>query len=390
MATLDNQIIAFDTGLGKTLTAVAGLVAKKRISEKNIKTIYVCPLKGLNQVYNTFRKYSKLRVQKLTGSNSGVNYLLNNFDRDVDVLLINYEAFDNPQVLAVVHQLVLTGIFNTVIADEAHTFANIHESSRNFFIATLLMKMEHQYILTATPIISDKKQYANLIALTRRELESLSQVSSAVNAGTYQHDSVRNFVQFKERDSSYTAKLHRIDCIETVYDTTYGTEIFTYTRGYKNYHAEVKLVELIQANTGKLLIFSHLTKHHNYLYDVATSLGRRVGIISGNTDTSAQDKFNNDELDCIIFSIPTELNLPADEIILYDWTSLAHQAIGRGIRSYEVDNYTAHFIVSNAEKEVSLFQNTVLKNAMYLKEAFGKDINQILELDEKYCKDPEV
>lgn len=390
MAVQDTQILAFDTGLGKTLTAVAGLVAKRRYTEENFKTIYLCPLKGLNQVYETFKKYSTLRAVKLSGKDADLKSFIRDFETDIDVLLVNYEAFDNPLTLRVLHQLTLTKTFKCIIADEAHTFSNIHKSSRNFFIGTLITKMDYRYLLTATPIISDKRQYGNLIALTKGELEGLSQINSAVMAGSYTHEQAPNFVQFKERDTSYIAELHRVDNEGDIYGSTYGTEIFKYTRGRNNIHVEKKLIELITNAKRKLLIYSHLTVHHAYLREIAESLGRKVGVISGSTDTRDQGRFNNNEIDCVIFSVPTELNLPADEIIMYDWTSLAHQAIGRGIRSFQVDNYKAHFIVTTEPKEVSLFQNTVLKNAMYLKEAFGKDIEQILELEEKYGGKPDT
>lgn len=380
IAVQDYQFLSFDTGLGKTMAMVAGLVAKKNMGT-DIRVILLCPLAGMKQVENTIRSHSHLTTKTLTGSEEGLKDFARNFNASADVLLVNYEAFDNPDVLQVVHTLVVGGYFNTVVLDEAQNIANIYTSNRNFFIANIVLKMKYKYMLTATPIISEMEQYANLIALMTNKLDDLGSIIHRVKAGEFSHERVPNLVQYKEREVGYTVKLHRTPEVK-VTGTSYGTEIFKYTRGNNNKDLESKLSEIIKNTKGKILIYSHLKQNHQYLHDLATSLGRKVGIIAGGSKKSiVQDAFNNDELDCVVFSIPTELNLPASAIIMYDWTSMAHQAIGRGIRSESAKDYVAHIFLSETEKEVSLFNNTVLKNSIFLSQAFGKDIEPLLALN---------
>lgn len=379
IALLDNQLLAFDTGLGKTVSVLAGLVAKRN-SGTNIRVLLLCPLAGMNQVYSSIRKFTNLRAIKITGSQKGLDAFTNRLNADVDVVLCNYEAFDNKECLEIIHELVTNDYFNTIVLDEAHTMANIYTSNRNFFIANVVQRIKYKYFLTATPIVSEIVQYATLIALMTDSLHELGSLNNRVKGGEYSQERVPHLVQFKEREAGYKVQLHRTPPVKFT-GTSYGTEIFKYTRGSKNKELELKLKELVSSTDGPLLIFSHLKSNHRYLSELATSLGRRVGVISGDTDKDkVQGEFNAGLLDCIVFSIPTELNLPAKAIILYDWTSMAHQAIGRGIRSESAEGYTAHIFLSDTEKEVSLFNNTVIKNSVYLSQAFGKEITELLKL----------
>lgn len=382
IALRDYQLLAFDTGLGKTVALLAGLVAKRNYGVP-VRALILCPLAGMEQVYNSIKKYTDFKAVKLTGSEKGIHSFIRNLDEGVDIVLCNYEAFDNPKVLKVMHEINKMEYFNTIVLDEAHTIANIHTSNRNFFIGTLVRKVRFKYFLTATPIISEINQYATLIALMKDELHELGSLVSRARAGYFTHERVPHLVQFKEREVGYKARLHKFPEVKFT-GTSYGTEIFKYTRGPKSKDVEEKLKEIITNTEGKILIYSHLKANHKYLAEVAESLGRKVGIISGDTSKSdVQEQFNNGELDCVVFSIPTELNLPASAIILYDWTSMAHQAIGRGIRSESAEGYEAHIFLTNTEKEVSLFTNTVMKNSIYLSQAFGKDIEPLLNLEVK-------
>lgn len=379
IALTDTQLLAFDTGLGKTVSVLAGLVAKRNYGTK-IRVLLLCPLAGMQQVYSSIRQFTNLRPVKLSGSKRGLEKFVSTLDEDVDIILCNYEAFDNISCLEVIHELVTKEYFNTVVLDEAHTMANIYSSNRNFFIANVVQKIKYRYFLTATPIISEVVQYSILLALMTDELHNLGSLNYRVKAGEFAHSKVPHLVQFKERDSGYEVQLHKSKGVKFT-GTSYGTEIFKHTRGGKHKEIEDKLKEIIKETDGSILIFSHLKSNHNYLVNVATSMGRRVGVISGDTDKNrVQEQFNSGLLDCVVFSIPTELNLPAKAIILYDWTSMAHQAIGRGIRSENAEGYIAHIFLNENEKEVSLFNNTVMKNSLYLSSAFGKYIEELLKL----------
>ncbi|MFF2798112.1 SNF2-related protein [Lysinibacillus xylanilyticus] len=380
IALLDQQLLAFDTGLGKTISVLAGLVAKQNYGEK-LKVLFLCPLAGMNQVYDSIRTFTKFRAVRLTGSEQGLNSFAGNLDAGVDIVLCNYEAFDNQVVLEIIHELLAREYFNCVVTDEAHTYANIYTSNRNFFIANVIQRIKYKYFLTATPIISDIAQYSVLLGLMLDKLDEFGSLNHRVKAGEFAHDRVPNLVQFKEREAGYKVQLHKFPSIKFT-GTAYGTEIFKYTRGSNHGEVEWKIKEIISQTKGNVLIFSHLKSNHTYLAEVARSMGRNVGIISGDTnkDQTLKD-YKAGLLDCVVFSIPTELNLPAEAIILHDWTSMAHQAIGRGIRSESAEGYTAHILLSETEKELSLFQNTVLKNSLYLSQAFGKDIQQLLELN---------
>lgn len=380
VAESNTQMIAFDTGLGKTMAIIAGLVAKRNKGHR-VRVLYLSPLRGLEQVKQTFKKHTNFRVTSVSGAEK-VKAVQEQIDTSADVVLVNYEAFDNPNVLELIHYLNQAKFFTTVVADEAHTFANIYTSNRNFFISTIFTSIPYRYILTATPIISKQLQYASLLALMYNDLNNLGSIHKRVKAGAFTHDKVPHIIQYQERKVGYKVQLHVLPEQKTA-RAMYGMEVFRYTRGAKIKPVEDRMRELIRNGGEKLLIFAHLKENHQYLKSLAESEGRRVGIISGDRPhEKVQKDFNAGHLDCVVFSVPTALNLPASNIIMYDWTNLAHQAIGRGIRSEEVGDYTAHFILTKTEKELSLFKNTVIKSTVFLSESFGKDIEPLLNLRE--------
>lgn len=379
MCLMDYQLISFDTGLGKTIAMLAGLVAKHNSGIK-LRILLLCPLAGMNQVYDSINTFTRFKATRLSGSAAGMDRFHKQVTPDTDIVLCNYEAFDNPECLDLIRTLVQGEFFNTIVLDEAHVMANVYTSNRNFFIANVVVSMKYRYFLTATPIISDVQQYATLIALLYNDLGNLGTYINRVAGGEFAVERVPNLVQFKERDTPYEAKLHLVDGIKYS-STCYGSEIFKYTRGEKATAVDLKLRELIADAPERLLIFSHYKMHHKYLADLCESLGRKPGVISSDTNKAkVQEEYLTGLLDCIIFSIPTELNLPADSVIMYDWTCMAHQAIGRGLRSDKTDGYTAHFIVTDSEKELSLFDNTVVKNSLLLSQAFGKDMTRLLKM----------
>jgi superfamily II DNA or RNA helicase len=381
MCLMDYQLISFDTGLGKTVAMLAGLVAKSN-SGTPLRILLLCPLAGMNQVYQSIKDFTHFRVTRLSGSAKGMEHFHKQITPDTDIVLCNYEAFDNLECLDLIRMLVQGNFFNTVVLDEAHVIANIYTSNRNFFIANVVVRMQYRYFLTATPIISDVQQYATLIAMLYGDLPNLGTYINRVTGGEFAVERVPNLVQFKERDTQYEAKLHVVDGVRYK-GTCYGSEIFKYTRGEHATAVDNKMKELVADAPRRLLIFGHYKMHHKYLADLCAGLGRKVGVISSDTNKAKiQEEYLAGLLDCIIFSIPTELNLPADSIIMYDWTCMAHQAIGRGLRSDKTDGYVAHFIVTDSDKELSLFDNTVVKNSHLLSQAFGKTMTQILQMEE--------
>lgn len=381
IALVDYQLLSFATGMGKTVSVIAGLEAKRRLG-KNIRILYLCPLAGMKQVKRTFQNHTTFNILTLTGSAEGMESFNKKVNPDVDVLIINYEAFDNPQCLELVKELVHQEVFNTAVCDEAHVFTNIYSSNRNFFIANVITRMTYRYFITATPLISDSIQYATIIALMYNDMPRVNHYLNQIKDGSYQVGRVPHLVQFKEREKEFDTELHLIDAPD-YNKTCYGVEIFKHTRGGKIPAVEQKVKELVASEQGNILIYCNYKFHHKYLENMCRALGKSVGVISSDTDKEkVQSDYLEGKYNCIIYSIATELNLPADSVIMYDWTSMAYQAIGRGTRKETIDGFKAHFILTSCNKEVSLFQNTVIKNSKLLADSFGKRIEQLLSLDQ--------
>lgn len=144
----------FEMGTGKTLTAIKML--EKKMEEKKLRTLILCPPIVIQNWVNEFRKYSKSlvvshHVVPLTGS--GMVRRKTFKEKVIEgpgiIVVTNYESLLMQQVflsLAAWKPQVL-------ILDEAHKCKDI-KAKRTQLATEIADKAEHKILLTGTPVLN--------------------------------------------------------------------------------------------------------------------------------------------------------------------------------------------------------------------------------------------
>lgn len=367
----NQQLIMFETGLGKTLATVAGL--QMRMNAKlSKKILWLSPLDTIKQTTSTFSQYTKMTDRVLTGTSQ---HLYDREDSSVDIYFINFEAFDNISILEWIYNKYRA--FDTVVVDEAHYIANPFSSNRNGFIWWMICQITNRYILTATPVISKVDQYASLWCLMDKSLKNFMNYRAQIHTKKLLPELHPKIICYKQRNVTIPIE---VICFEEHIDRTrlHGSALFKDTRCFPNARSDQILLELIsKEKLNHFLIYSNIVDHHKPLKQLIEShTGRKVDILNGTTKQKSivQGKFNKNEIDVLIYSVNVGIDLPADAVIFYEWDVYAAQSLGRAIRKESVpENFKAWFII-NTLYESDMFENTVMKTGLLNEKALDKNL----------------
>lgn len=366
-----SHFLVYDTGRGKTITAAVG--TQREHSKGNKKTLWLAPLSVMEQTRKTLDK-STLLHKSIQGTEASIYQALRTEPDSFDVLLVNYEAFDHISVLELFRLYSLMGTFTHVVLDEAHLVANPHRSDRSGFLFNLALNIEKKTFLTATPLISQIDQFAHLISLAKNSPQHLFTYRREIQNQEYWDGRHPDLLSFSRREDDVPQILVEIGSRKEIKHVAPGGTIFKYTRTKNSLRRLKDLIELNESEgREKGIIHSSLTEHHPKLLDfLERELCKRVVIISGKTNSNkALRQWNSGEFDIAVYSIHSGIEIPADYCIMWDWGVFAKQAIGRGLRTEQVGDYVAYFMVSDHPQELSYWENTKIKVDRLLKTAIG-------------------
>lgn len=367
----DSHILVYDTGRGKTVTAVVG--TQREHMKGNRKTLWLAPLSVMDQTRKTLDK-STLMYKSIQGTETSVYQALRTEPDSFDVLLVNYEAFDHISVLELFKLYSIMGTFTHIVLDEAHLVANPHRSDRAGFLFNLALNIKKKTLLTATPLISQIDQFAHLIALVKNNPQHLFTYRREIQNQEYWEGRHPDLLSFSRREDDIPQILVEIGSKKEIKHVAPGGTIFKYTRSKNSLR---RLKELIEHNESEgrknCIIHSSLTEQHPKLKAfLEKELGKKVVVVSGKTNSNkVLQQWRNGEFDIAVYSIHSGIELPADYCIMWDWSVFAKQAIGRGLRTEQVGNYIAYFMVSDHPQEQSYWENTKIKVDRLLKTAIG-------------------
>jgi superfamily II DNA or RNA helicase len=361
----------FETGLGKTLTTIAGLIMRKN-SGRSKRILWLSPLDILEQTWSVFRRNTSFKSTMITGTSRGMR------KRDmssIDVTFMNFEAFDERHILEWMTDAYAD--FDTVVVDEAHMIANPFSSNRNGFLWWLAGRVQNTYLLTATPVISRIDQYAGLICCLTGTLKDLLSYRSQIHQKKWLPGTHPNLISYKQRNAVIPIEVIEFE-EEIRRSRVHGTALFKDTRNRDTEKPYQILSSIIRENELKhFLVYSNLTEHHKELQDfLEADTGLRVSVMSGDTKdkSGTQKAFNAGEIDVLVFSTTSGRDLPAESVIFFEWDVYASQSLGRAVRSKEVRKDFIVWFLVNTLYETDMFRNTVIKTGLLNEKALGKNI----------------
>lgn len=372
----NRHLIAYDTGMGKTYTGLS--VVYNKVAD-GYKYIWFGPLSVLKGTLKDVQSKTDLKVKLISKAGFDDTY---ETLKDYDILLVGFEAMDYNDVRSVISELWLKEVFTGLVIDEVQLISNVNASDRNSIIYYMALNAKSHFLMSATPLISKRKQYAYVLTMLYQDPVAYFSYLANVTNGNFSIHTSHDDISFKIRDTNYKVILHNFDVLETKV-TSSGTALFRFTRNNKYAYEAVKNIieENRELGKNKFIIYCYLTENQPPLKEFVESLGYSCMLVNGNTDNSdVEKKFLN--YDCAIYSINAGINLPADYCIMYDWNIYAHQAVGRGLRTLDASDYKAYFMLSSHPKEQATWENSLVSNLYLFNTVVGTTpLKEILDME---------
>ncbi len=374
------MLLAFDTGTGKTFTYsifIRGLL--NRNPEK--KHIFVIIHDSIEQAPKDIASLIAANVAAFSGAQSEVGKLKYVWDRN-SVFVLTYESFRN---LELVHFLFdhLPEIESFVI-DEAHHCSNWDVSDTAFMIRALCRFIPYVVGLSATPATRESAQFYRIMNVIDR---SISAQRDETNSGSYVD---RYFpVNREEYDikGNYKTTLEIVQPMSHQVGRVRG-DVFRKIKGNGAVNQVEALVRLVldRRRRGKsIIVYVHLHEVREWIEEHFTEAG--ISFVSLTGRVTKQDirqdilhRFANGEVDVLITSVSESLNIDADCVIFYEFTTRIKQVMGRAHRGLEGKELELVFIVTKDTAEVDFFMKYIYQRSMTLQRLLKKDYSEFINI----------
>lgn len=382
-------LFRFDPGMGKTYASALAITALTNKCPET-KTIFMIKKSQITQTANDIRLYTKKRVMTCTGERAQIERLSRVHPDSYDVLMITHEALQSDDMCFLLAHIV--GYFNLCVVDEAQFMTNAKESDRITVLEALCNRLPYVAFLTATPFISKSKQFASLLHLMdSKTFPRTDKLSKALDEGI-RPDLTNPFSIYsydrKSEGIANTYKVH-VDWIDP-HDfqlEAKGNHILRTLRGEGSFNQleAMKTVLRKQANAGKkgiVYIYYHDTRE--WVLKHLDDLGLRYACIHGETPQAERDRvqkaFQEGELDVVITSVTTSINLDCDYIYFYQYTLEIKQIVGRGERGLNPKVLELYFQFTRNTGDAQFFLDNVYMLSMQVRSWIGVEYTEFLQL----------
>ena len=253
IVTEPKHMILFETGLGKTLTAISGLLMRKN-NDTSRRILWLSPLDILGQTREAFVRHTPFRTRVVTGTTKNIS------KRDysgLDIVFVNFEAFDERFIVK--WMMSVWNSFDTVVVDEAHLISNPFSSNRNGFLWWLASKINNTYLLTATPTVSRIDQYASLLCLLSGTLRDLIGYRNQIHQEKWLPELHPKLLSYKKRDITIPMEVIMFQ-EEVSRSRNHGTALFKDTRSVNTSQPYSILRSIIKKQgLSHFLVYSNVT-----------------------------------------------------------------------------------------------------------------------------------
>lgn len=379
----------FDPGMGKTYTSALAMTALSNL-EPNTKCLFLIKKLQITQTANNMRLYTKKRVVTCTGEQKVIDYVFSQNPDNYDILMLTHETLQSDDACFYLSEIV--SYFNMIVVDEAHFLTNSKESDRITVLSALCNRIPYVAFLTATPFISKSKQYASLLhIMDNMEFSRPDKLQKTLDSGErpdllapfsiYNYD--RKSVGI---ENTYDVFVNWVEPHEFQLDAT-GTHLLQVLRGEGSFNQlnEMKhtlLNKVRERKKGIVYIYYHDTR--DWVLENIQDLGIRYACIHGKTSQSDRDsiqqKFENGELDIVITSVTTSINLDCDFIYFYQYTLEIKQIVGRGERGLNPKKLELYFQFTKNTEDAKFFLDNVYMLSMQVRSWIGVEYTEFLEL----------
>ena len=376
------MLLAYDTGLGKTFIAAVYLRALLNANQVSKHIMIVLKDQDI-QTPATIKSITGAEVLFSDASQKSLERLYKRWDK-TNIFLLTYDCFQNTEFVYFLftHLMDITSL----VIDEAHLAANWNSSNMAWIIRAFAGKIEYVLALTATPITSNKAQFPRLRNMLNRNI-------------TYRRYEVmsdneihKGYLQISRKDigvkGNYTTKI--IWCTPMVHQIgDIKGNIFAVTKGSGAKNQVDALIKILRNNVGKkILIYVHYHDSREWLEENLKATGFSFVSLHGRIHNrqerkSILEQFNNGDVNILITSVTTALDISADVILFYEYTTSVKQMIGRPHRGYVPKDLSIYFFITKDTGEVEFFSKYIYYRSVEIQKLLGKDYSEILSIGDE-------
>ena len=378
-------ILAYDTGLGKTLLASA-FMKLLRNENPNRKFIMIVLKSQLAQTPKKIRDATGFRITCITAEDSVIDsQLLNKDITSSDIIIMTHDCLNNIKVRVALFNN--KDLFSGLIIDEAHELSNIQGASSAFSLFTMCKQFEFVLALTATPITTKITQLANLMYIVNRhaipDLKTAEEILDRDGVNAFRDVVVTRTRKDLGIFSNYVPHVHMVKALPEQSGAC-GVNMFEITKGRGAYPQVNKLIDIIQnAKPDKGLVYINRHATREFVVEELNKTDIRFDCINGKTSLLERKRiaeaFNNNQLDIIITSVTSALDLDCEYIIFYEFTVNVKQMLGRGERGLNPKTLDIHYIFTTHTEEPAYFIRNIYERSLLVKRVMGQDVNHVIK-----------
>lgn len=379
-------LVIYATGKGKTLLACA--VMKLLWNEDSSRHFIMFVKK--DQLIQTPKKIQDACGREVISTAADADSLQRIFSEDYtkySVLMLTHDCLGNQKIMSELFKV--RDKYCGVIIDEAHELNNVYFAQSASMLASVVGNFEYCWALTATPIITDvgqltklativdKKRFPDYLVLKRYLLSKSDGVESMP------------WFFIKRDGNDFGGKLDYRGIVAWADPMPHqcapcgGNDLMLLCKGDGAVNQAELLVELIKERKGRRgLVYVNQHKVREWILPFFDRAGIRFDCINGYTSGSKRaeimDRFNTTkELDVVVTSVTTAVDLDCDFVIFYEFTLETKQMIGRAHRGLGDKILDIIFIITDGTYEVDYFQNNILARSLMIQNVLKMNYSEM-------------
>lgn len=379
-------LLNYETGMGKTI--VSSAIMKCLNTRFKSKSIFI--MKSL-QVLQTPQKISEatgLRCLTVSGNQGSIEAFISNSMYEHDILICTHTCLNNVDFVRELYNR--KHLYNCMIVDEVHELANFYEAQSSAILRAMWNHFEYRVGLTATPITTTVDQFTNVMHMILRDfITSPYLISKKLLSGDLDATELfRGELIIRTRKelniiSDYRPYIITVKPTPEQLNCT-GNNMFVTTKGWGAYPQAEAVKRILKGRKDKGLIYVNLGAVREFLLKELQEAGIRVACIYGSTSLKDRkiitDMFERGELDVVLTSVTTSLDLECDYIIFYEFTVDIYQMIGRGDRGLKNKKLDVYFIFTEKTGEVDYFIRNIYQRSILIRQVFRMEPNIVERL----------
>lgn len=382
----------YATGLGKTYVA-AGYMRALKNAIPDSKFLMVIKKRQSSQTPRKIETISGLRCVVFTAESNSLP--TRGLIDSVDCVMITHNVLNSIPHLE--RLLTLLDEFTALIVDEVHLLSNFSEASSAFTLLTLSGRIEYFLGLTATPITTDLKQFANLMKVTcpdlvdnhRRLSYNLKKYGlSALDDPEF--DFLQDTFVIRSRPHRRRGIAEFVDALPWQEGAS-GVDMFVKTKGPRAVNAALRLLEVIKERLPERgVVYVNHKEVYRFIVPFLESKGIRVAVVNGDTTQHQQDValegFVNGEFDVVLTNAKEALDMPGSYVVFYEFTSSTQQFIGRVERGLETKALDVIYIFVENTDEWDYFIRNVVCISQEIEELFGSNLSEVTKVIRNFSR----